>query len=83
MVKSLHCPECDLEFTDLAIEWAEAWQEGRMDLMAEEGTTERDGPYKIKCELCGCRSWINYFASSVSRVNDRNAFYEDDSVKPE
>jgi hypothetical protein len=66
MVKSLRCPSCDLEFTDFALIWGDAWLEGRHDLMVEDGGQERDGPYKLKCELCGHRSWLNYFARSVS-----------------
>ena len=67
-VKGLHCPQCDVTFSDYALDWAEAWQEGRHDLMAEHGWQERDGPYKLKCELCGQRSWLNYFTWSVSRA---------------
>lgn len=66
MIKALHCPECDLEFTDFAVDWGYAWREGRMDLMDEQGWQERDGPFKLKCELCGHRSWLNYFAKSVA-----------------
>lgn len=66
MVKSLTCPHCELEFTDYAVDWGDAWVEGRLDLMAEEGWQERDGPYKLKCELCGKRSWLNYFAKTVT-----------------
>ena len=66
MVKALHCPHCDLEFTDQAVEWGWAWCEGRRDLMHEQGQDERDGPFKLKCELCGHRSWLNYFSKSVT-----------------
>lgn len=65
MVKSLVCPHCELEFTDFAVDWGDAWVEGRLDLMDEIGRQERDGPYKLKCELCGKRSWLNYFAKTV------------------
>lgn len=65
MVKELQCPGCELEFTDFAVEWGWAWCEGRRDLMTEEGWQERDGPFKLKCELCGHRSWLNYFSKSV------------------
>lgn len=70
LIKSLQCPECGLEFTDAACEWSDAWREGRRDVLAEEGTTERDGPCKIKCELCGCRSFVDYFAKTVQRATD-------------
>jgi transcription elongation factor Elf1 len=64
-VKTLRCPHCDVEFSDAALDWAEAWLEGRSDLMQEDGWQERDGPYKLCCELCGQRSWLNYFAWTV------------------
>ncbi len=65
MIKSIVCPHCELEFTDFAADWGDAWCEGRRDLMDEHGWQERDGPYKLKCELCGKRSWLNYFNRSV------------------
>ena len=57
-----------VEFSDAALDWAEAWLEGRFDLMQEAGWQERDGPYKLRCELCGQRSWLNYFAWTVERA---------------
>lgn len=72
MVKSLACPGCGVEFTDHAVEWGDAWLEGRIDLLREEGWQERDGPYKLKCELCGHRSWLDYFERSV-RSSDGQA----------
>lgn len=66
MVTAIQCPHCELEFTDFAVEWGRAWREGRFDLMEEHGWQERDGPFKLKCELCGKRSWLNYFAGSVT-----------------
>jgi hypothetical protein len=71
-VKLLHCPVCDLAFTDAALDWAEAWLEGRLDLMRENNWQERDGPYKLRCELCGQRSWLNYFSWSVRSAPDHN-----------
>lgn len=68
MVKSLCCPTCEVEFSDYAVEWADAWREGRFDLMEENGWQERDGPVKLKCELCGSRSWLNYFTKTVTSV---------------
>jgi len=68
MVMSIKCPYCDEPFTDGAVEWAEAWQEGRRDLIRALDTDERDGPYKIKCEWCNERSWINYFKGEASKV---------------
>lgn len=65
-VKTLHCPVCDVAYSDYALDWAEAWHEGRRDLMAEHGWQERDGPYKLRCELCGHRAWLNYFSWTVS-----------------
>ena len=34
-VKALRCPHCAVEFSDAALDWAEAWLEGRFDLMQE------------------------------------------------
>lgn len=67
-VKALRCPHCQVEFSDAALDWAEAWLEGRFDLMQEAGWQERDGPYKLRCELCGQRSWLNYFTWTVERA---------------
>ena len=64
-VKTLDCPMCDIAYSDAALDWAEAWLEGRRDLMDENGWQERDGPYKLRCELCGHRVWLNYFAWTV------------------
>jgi hypothetical protein len=61
MVKSIRCPSCEVEFSDWAVDWGRAWAEGRRDRMRETGEDERDGPYQVKCELCGHRSWIDYF----------------------
>jgi hypothetical protein len=61
MVKSLRCPSCGVEFSDLAVDWGESWSEGRRDLLRELQRDERDGPYKVKCELCDHRSLIDYF----------------------
>lgn len=65
-VKAKKCPHCEMEFTDFSIEWGDAWQEGRDDLMKESGLQERDGPCKLKCELCGGKSWFNYFNGIVT-----------------
>jgi len=65
MVKAIQCPSCGLEFTDAAVDWGEAWSEGRRDSLVEVGMQERDGPYKVKCELCGTRSLINYFSRTA------------------
>ncbi len=73
MVKSIRCPNCDLEYTDYALEWGNVWCEGRRDRMREEGLQEHDGPYKLRCELCGHRSWLNYFARSVSSAEEQDA----------
>lgn len=65
MVKSLRCPSCGVEFSDWAVDWGEAWCEGRRDLLREQNSGERDGPYKVKCELCGHRSLIDYFRNEA------------------
>ncbi len=72
-VKSIVCPNCELEFTDFAVDWGNAWLEGRLDLMNENGWQERDGPYKIKCELCGKRFWLDYFAWTVTSVETHSS----------
>lgn len=66
MVKRLHCPGCGGAFTDAAVDWSDIWTEGRWDLLREMGQKERDGPCKLRCEQCGHRSWLDYFAGSVS-----------------
>jgi hypothetical protein len=75
MVKSLRCPNCELEFTDFALDWGDAWCEGRRDSELELGHPEgsRDGPYKLKCELCGHRAWLNYFTCLVSSAEPHDA----------
>lgn len=75
LVKSLHCPNCDLAFTDFALAWGAAWREGRRDLLFEQGCLdgERDGPNKLQCELCGQRSWLNCFSRSVSSAERSTA----------
>ena len=62
-LKTLSCPHCALTYTDYAVEWAEAWLEGRRDAMRELGYEERDGPIKLKCELCGGVASTNVFGS--------------------
>ena len=66
MKKSNNCPSCDIAFNDFAIEWGEAWSEGRSDLMREIHISERDGPFKIKCEFCDKKSWISCFAKTAT-----------------
>lgn len=68
-IKTLHCLECGMEFTDYAYDWGDAWHEGRIDLMKELGSIERDGPFKVRCELCGQRHWYNYFSRTVTRAD--------------
>lgn len=68
MIKAIPCPSCGVEFSDFAVEWGEAWSEGRRDCLRELGPQERDGPHKVKCELCGERAFINYFANTASRA---------------
>ena len=63
MLKTLSCPHCALTYTDCAVEWTEAWLEGRRDAMRDLGYEERDGPVKLKCELCGGVAFTNAFGS--------------------
>lgn len=65
----INCPHCGELFTDGAVDWGGAWYEGRMDAMRELETQERDGPYKINCEWCDQRSFINYFAATASKAD--------------
>lgn len=69
MILKISCPRCGEPFTDGAVNWGDAWQEVRMDTMRELDTQERDGPYKIKCEWCDQRSFINYFATTASKAD--------------
>ncbi len=69
MILRIGCPHCGELFTDGAIDWGDAWQEGRMDAMRELDMQERDGPHKIKCEWCDQRSFINYFAATASKAD--------------
>jgi len=60
-LKTLACPHCATEYTDYSVEWTQAWLQGRRDAMHDLGTTERDGPVKLKCELCGGQALTNAF----------------------
>lgn len=62
LIQSLECPACAQTFTETAVAWGEAWSAGRREALQELGLTERDGPYKVKCEYCGAHSFINYFS---------------------
>lgn len=70
MIKQLACPACSLAFSDAAVDWGDAWQEGRIDLLKELRSTERDGPFKVRCEYCGRRSFIDYFTCKASLAGD-------------
>nr|CAA9264449.1 hypothetical protein AVDCRST_MAG63-2604 [uncultured Armatimonadetes bacterium] len=73
MIRSLDCPFCGLGYTDHAVDWGWAWSEGRADALREQGRDERDGPFKLKCELCGKRAWLNYFAKTVTSAESDSA----------
>ena len=70
MVKQIACSHCSEPFTDGAVDWSDAWREGRRDTMLEFDAQERDGPCKISCEHCDKRSWINYFAGTASTARE-------------
>lgn len=80
MILKISCPYCGEPFTDRAVDWGDAWQEGRRDTMRELDTQERDGPYKIKCELCNQRSFINYFAATASKADRDHAGVNDNLI---
>ena len=68
-VRRVPCPQCSTPFSDAALAWGEAWQEGRRDLMRELRRDERDGPYKLRCDVCGSRAWLNYLAMTATRAD--------------
>jgi hypothetical protein len=81
MVKSIRCPVCDLHFTDFAAEWGLAWMEGRRDRQREEQRLlepERDGPQKLKCELCLLKFWLSPFGPSATVAHSGETY--DDSI---
>jgi ribosomal protein S27E len=61
LVLECQCPNCGARFTEYAYQWGQAWSEGRHDLLQEQRSTERDSPYKVKCESCGQRAYVDYF----------------------
>jgi len=63
-LKALTCPHCNTEYTDYAAEWSDAWREGRRDTLREVDKEERDGPVKLKCELCGGLALTNAFLTA-------------------
>ena len=67
-VKACACPACGLPFTDAAVAWGNAWREGYVDCVHEQGWQLRDGPFKLKCEMCERRSMYDVFARSVTLV---------------
>jgi hypothetical protein len=69
MLKAIPCPSCGAQFTDAAVQWCDAWIEGRHDLLREMNTTERDGPVKIRCERCGTRASVDIFRRAATVVS--------------
>lgn len=67
-LKTLSCPHCDAAYTDHAVEWTEAWLEGRRDAMRELGGNERDGPVKLKCGLCGGQAMTSSFLTPPNAI---------------
>ena len=66
-IKACTCPACGCEFTDAAVEWCNAWREGYDDRILEaDGVKIRDGPFKLKCEMCGRRSMYGLFTQAVT-----------------
>ena len=71
-IKACTCPACGLEFTDAAVEWGNAWREGYVDCIREDGSDIRDGPFKLKCEMCGRRSMYNIFGRTVTLLPEQS-----------
>lgn len=67
-IKTLACPHCDTTYTDFACDWSEAWSEGRREAIRELGYDERDGPVKLKCELCGGAALTDVFLTPPKAV---------------
>jgi hypothetical protein len=67
-LKTLACPHCGEAYTDFTAEWLHAYLEGRRDALNDLGTTERDGPVKLKCELCGGRAITNVFLTPPKAI---------------
>ncbi|ANP47304.1 hypothetical protein [Candidatus Viadribacter manganicus] len=67
-LKTLACPHCDTGYTDYAVTWSEAWLEGRHDAMRELGANERDGPVKLRCDLCGGAAVTSVFCTPPEAV---------------
>ena len=71
-IKKCVCPACGLEFTDAADEWGHAWSEGYVDRIREDGGDIRDGPFKLRCEMCGRRSMYSIFGKTVTLLLERS-----------
>lgn len=67
-IKTLSCPHCATDYTDYACDWSEAWSEGRREAIRELGHDERDGPVKLKCELCGGKALTDVFSTPPKPV---------------
>ncbi len=66
MLKAIACPSCGAQYTDAAVQWCNAWNEGRHDLLVELDRTERDGPVKIRCERCGTKADVDIFKRTAA-----------------
>ena len=67
-LKALSCPHCDSRYTDYAATWSDAWREGRLDAQRELDRVGRDGPLKLKCELCGGKALSDAFLSPPKAI---------------
>jgi hypothetical protein len=72
-MKTLHCPNCGLGYTDFAVDWYYAWREGLRDEIIESERASRDGPLKLKCELCGHRVWTDVFSWKLTSAEVEDA----------
>ena len=72
-LKETRCFHCRVEYSDWAVDWAEAWFEGKLDAADEFHLDWRDGETKIKCELCGLRAWIGPFSITLRSAEGTTA----------
>lgn len=65
----LRCPCCELNYTEFAMLWGLAYVQGRIDVLEELGTSERNDTMKIMCELCHTISRLCLLSGEVQPMN--------------